>query len=127
MIVINNENGGRKVADKKVADKKIETPKAEATEETKAADRKPVEIPTKVGEERHGYTIAAEPVQGRYLLSRAGEDGKANRWGVYTEPWKKEGKIVLRAQKDYDLAVSVLKTGKIPEKPAPKKEDAPKK
>ena len=103
----------------KVVDKKAE--------ETKAAGRKPVEIPSKVGQERHGYTIAAEPIQGRYLLSRAGADGKANRWGIYTEPWKKEGKILLRAQRDYDLAVSVLKTGKIPEKPAPKKEDAPKK
>jgi hypothetical protein len=90
-------------------------PKTEKKEEKK---EKP--LPSKVGDELGGYKLAAQPVAGRYLL-----ETKGSRYGVYTKPWTKDAAILLRPTAEMDVALSVLQTGKMPEKPKAKKEDAP--
>jgi len=89
----------------------------EEAKETKAREAAP--NPTKIGDSKGGYTLAADPVAGRFMLEK-----KSGRYGVYTKPWTKECQIVLRPVADKDVAMSVLRTGKVPEK---KKEDAPSK
>lgn len=88
------------------------------TEKKEEAKVKP--LPSKVGDELGGYKLASQPVAGRYLL-----ETKGGRFGVYTKPWTKDAAILLRPNVDKDLAVSVLQTGKMPDKPKAKKEDAP--
>jgi len=95
--------------------------KGDVKAEAKGEKKEPV-IPSKVGDVKGGYTLAALPKDGRFLLQK-----KSGRFGVYTKPWTKDAQIILRPVADKELALSVLQTGKIPEKPKAKKEDAPKK
>lgn len=106
----------------------VKLTQSSAGEETKTKKVKNPS-PTKVGEaDKAGYVIEGTKDNRVVLRTPTG------KFGVYSDAWTKDEKSILRPVKDKAVAMSVLETGKKPEKPAkaeksekaPKAEKAPK-
>jgi len=102
-----------------VSKEEAKAPNAPETEEAKTRrGRPPKPKPSKVGEkDANNYELLGVKDNRVMLKSPTG------RFGVYQDCWTSTEKTLLRPQKDEELAKSVLDTGKIHEKPAPKKEE----